>query len=105
MKQLYERPYIADLKLESIGNLTRFQDTVFLAKLLARKFSLVIVVCLIRENVSIAGHEDAMAKLEVEGKTAMLIASDQKLIGIIAVADTLKPELKKPIASLKKRWH
>lgn len=49
------------------------------------------------------GHdkaEQAMSKLEVDGKTAMLVACDGELIGIIAVADTLKPEAKKAVASL-----
>src|SRR6185437_3857021 len=36
------------------------------------------------------------------GNTAMLVAFDNKLIGIIAVADTLKPEAKEAVASLKR---
>lgn len=51
-------------------------------------------------NISITAAEHAMSRLETEGKTAMLIACDQVLIGTIAVADTLKPEAKEAIASL-----
>lgn len=43
-----------------------------------------------------------MSKLEEAGKTAILVAFDNKLIGIIAVADTLKPEAKEAVASLKR---
>lgn len=53
-----------------------------------------------REQIATTAAEDAMSRLETEGKTAMLIASNHELIGIIAVADTLKPEAKKAIATL-----
>jgi Cu+-exporting ATPase len=37
-----------------------------------------------------APHSDSMESLEQEGKTAMLIARNSEIIGVIAVADTLK---------------
>ncbi|MBM3897719.1 MAG: heavy metal translocating P-type ATPase [Thaumarchaeota archaeon] len=42
------------------------------------------------KNISIEVAEEEMQTLENEGKTAMLVAVDGKLGGIIAVADTLK---------------
>ncbi len=54
-----------------------------------------------REGVDTGGAETDMVRLEAEGKTAMLIGADRKLIGIIAVADTLKPEAKETVAALK----
>lgn len=53
-----------------------------------------------QEKIAIDTAEEVMSELEKEGKTAMLIARDQVLIGIIAVADTLKPEAKEAITSL-----
>jgi Cu+-exporting ATPase len=53
------------------------------------------------EGVDPAAVEDAMTRLESEGKTAMLVAIDGALAGVIAVADTLKPEAKEAIAELK----
>lgn len=41
-------------------------------------------------KIYINNMEDSMSKLEGQGKTAMLAAYDKKLIGVIAVADTLK---------------
>jgi Cu+-exporting ATPase len=41
-------------------------------------------------NISIDNVEEEMLRLEQEGKTAMLIALDKKVSGIIAVADKLK---------------
>ena len=43
-----------------------------------------------------------MERLESEGKTAMLVGCDGKLAGVIAVADTLKPEAKEAADSLRK---
>jgi len=40
--------------------------------------------------------------LEGEGKTAMLVSDDKKVLGIIAVADTLKEETKQAIGELHK---
>ena len=54
-----------------------------------------------RENIDPAPAEAAMVRLESEGKTAMLVALDGRLAGIVAVADTLKPEAKEAIAELK----
>jgi Cu+-exporting ATPase len=43
----------------------------------------------------------AVADLSDQGKTPLLVAQGQKLIGIIAVADTLRKETKQAIAELK----
>ncbi len=53
-----------------------------------------------REGIDAAAAEAAMTRLEHEGKTAMLVGADGKLAGVIAVADTLKPEAKEAIAAL-----
>src|SRR5699024_3986846 len=42
----------------------------------------------------------AMEKLEANGKTAMLIACNQQLVGVIAVADTVKETSKQAIARM-----
>mgnify|MGYP001770254341 FL=1 len=52
-------------------------------------------------SIDISMHEDQMADLEKQGKTAMLVAIDQQLAGIIAVADTLKESSKEAIQTLK----
>lgn len=45
--------------------------------------------------------EEHLAKLEQEGKTAMLLAVDDKLVGIIAAMDTPKKEAEEAIKKLK----
>ncbi len=55
-----------------------------------------------REGIDAKAAEETMTRLEHEGKTAMLVDADGKLAGVIAVADTLKPEAKEAIAALQK---
>ncbi len=45
--------------------------------------------------------EDQMAALEAQGKSAVLAGTVQKLLGMIAVADTVKSDSKEAIAKLK----
>jgi len=53
-------------------------------------------------NIKIEKVEKQMQKLENQGKTAMLIAQNQNIIGIIAVADTLKEHSAQAIKTLQK---
>ena len=55
-----------------------------------------------REGVAAAQAEQTMQRLEVEGKTAMLVARDGALVGVIAVADTVKPEAQEAVAALQR---
>jgi Cu+-exporting ATPase len=52
------------------------------------------------QGIDSAAVEEAMTRLEAQGKTAMLVGCEGALAGIIAVADTLKPEAKEAIAAL-----
>lgn len=55
------------------------------------------------ERIPYSDAEDHMKKLEAEGKTAMFVAYEGKLQGIIAVADTIKKSSKQAIEELKAR--
>ncbi|HET8761081.1 MAG TPA: heavy metal translocating P-type ATPase, partial [Nitrospiria bacterium] len=55
-----------------------------------------------REGIEPSSAESTMARLESEGKTAMLVGADRALVGIVAVADTLKPEAKEAVAALRR---
>lgn len=55
------------------------------------------------KNITVpADTEEKLSKFENEGKTAVLIAIDNDLSGIIAIADTLKETTKDAIEGLKK---
>ncbi|OKY77325.1 MAG: Cation transport ATPase [Candidatus Methanohalarchaeum thermophilum] len=47
--------------------------------------------------------EDELKKLEKKGKTAMIVALNQQIIGIIATSDQIKPTSKEAIQKLKER--
>jgi Cu+-exporting ATPase len=53
-----------------------------------------------RENIGYEQHEEQLAQLEEEGKTAMLVAMEGNLSGIVAVADTVKESSKEAIQEL-----
>jgi Cu+-exporting ATPase len=51
-------------------------------------------------GVALGGVEADVARLQGEGKTAMIIAADGHALGIVAVADTVKPTSKSAVAAL-----
>ncbi len=53
-----------------------------------------------REGIASAEAEAGLVALEADGKTAMLVGVEQRLLGVIAVADTVKPEAAEAVAAL-----
>jgi Cu+-exporting ATPase len=53
-------------------------------------------------GLGIADAEQEMERLEKEGKTVMIVASDKDAIGLIAVADTVKADAKATIERLRR---
>jgi len=53
-------------------------------------------------SVDLVAHETEIQKLESEGKTVMILASDSDLLGAVAVADTVKENARQGIEELKK---
>ena len=55
------------------------------------------------QGIALNMAEEEMLRLESEGKTAMLLAVDGALAGIVAVADTLKPEAAEAVEQLQRQ--
>lgn len=53
-------------------------------------------------SVNLDTHETEIQKLESEGKTVMILASDSSLLGAVAVADTVKESARQGVEELKK---
>jgi Cu+-exporting ATPase len=53
-------------------------------------------------GVEFKGQEERLQAIEDEGKTAMLVAVDGHLAGIVACADTLKPFARETVAALRR---
>lgn len=56
-----------------------------------------------REKISIASYLKEIEKLEDEGKTVMMLTLDSKLIGLVAVADTIKDSAKDGVKALQEK--
>lgn len=56
-----------------------------------------------RESISYKEVAEQISNLENEGKTVMLLAVDKKLIGLVAVADTIKDSAKAGVEALQKK--
>ncbi|MFP3361130.1 HAD family hydrolase, partial [Planococcus sp. SIMBA_143] len=54
-----------------------------------------------REHISVSAYEEQMTSYELDGKTAMFIAFDNSVQGIIAVADTVKETSQKSIEEMR----
>jgi Cu+-exporting ATPase len=52
------------------------------------------------KNISISEVENKIQELESQGKTVMIVAKNNKLVGLIAVADTLKQYSKEAVEEL-----
>jgi len=55
-----------------------------------------------KQNIPLGNAEKQMGEFESAGKTAMLLADSQKVLGILAVADTVKNSSKDAIDALRK---
>src|SRR3989344_6063057 len=53
-------------------------------------------------GVSLEGYENKIASLETEAKTVVGLAENKQLVGIIAIADTLKSDAKETVQILRK---
>ena len=55
------------------------------------------------QKINYRGFENQIVGLEKEGKTTMLLADIKKVLGIIAIADTLRPEAKSVLLALQEK--
>lgn len=56
-----------------------------------------------RDKIDTAKFEDKIIKLEEEGKTVMILAEEKTILGLIAVADTIKDSAREGIKELRKK--
>lgn len=56
-----------------------------------------------KEKVSLENYLEQMEKLELNGKTVMMLAINDKLVGLIAVADTVKDSAKAGVEALQQK--
>ena len=54
-------------------------------------------------NIDVAGMEKRLKELENQGKTTIVLAQSNNILGIIAIADTLKEHAREAVSSLQSR--
>ena len=58
-----------------------------------------------RNGVNPVPAETAMERLEAEGKTAMLVAVDGAVVGVVATADTVRESARRTVSDLRERGY
>jgi P-type Cu+ transporter len=54
------------------------------------------------KSIALAGWEEKLQGLEAQGKTVMIVAKNNSVLGLIALADTLKPYSQEAVAELRR---
>ncbi len=90
-----------NIKLQNVRDFNAIPGKGIIAKIKSRDILLGNRQLMKDKNIDISKSRNDMERLENEGKTAMLIAENNNLIGIIAVSDTLKKFSKETISKLK----
>lgn len=91
-----------DVELQSVSKFNAISGMGIEGEVIGKKFVFGNRKLMQKEKISYEDIENKISRLESEGKTVMLLA-DKKLIGIVAVADVVKPTAKYTISELLKR--
>lgn len=91
-----------NIKLAEVKNFQALPGKGVQAELEHKKILLGTRKLMQENNISIDSIEAKTAELENQGKTVMILAFDNKIIGLMAVADTLKENSKQAVSELKK---
>ncbi|HXG85717.1 MAG TPA: heavy metal translocating P-type ATPase, partial [Pyrinomonadaceae bacterium] len=89
-----------NLAFEKVENFNALEGRGIEARVSGKDLLLGNLRLMTERKISLNGAEATVEKLAGEGKTPMFAAIDGKFAGIVAVADTIKPESKAAIASL-----
>ncbi|MGB4965791.1 MAG: copper-translocating P-type ATPase, partial [Microgenomates group bacterium] len=88
---IVKKAYEQNLKLDTVTNFSAITGHGVEGKISGKQFFLGNMRLMKKEKIEILKHvQDDMVELEHEGKTVMMLAQEGSLIGLIAVADTIK---------------
>ena len=89
-----------NLQFEKVENFNALEGRGIEAKVSGKNLLLGNLRLMTERKIALNGAESTVEKLAGEGKTPMFAAIDGKFAGIVAVADTIKPESKDAIRAL-----
>lgn len=89
-----------NIKLQKVSKFKVIPGKGVTALIDGRKVFLGTRKLLIENEIKVEKIEKKLAKLENQGKTAVILAQEKDILGIIAIADTLKDHAKETVGSL-----
>jgi len=92
-----------NIKLEDIKNFKAIPGHGIEGSIDEKRYFLGNRALMEKEGVEYKNSENQIVKLEEEGKTVMLLAGGSKLLGLIAVADTLKEGVPEVVETLEEK--
>ncbi len=98
---IVKKAHEKNIKLRSVKNFNTLSGKGVIAKFHGKELIIGNRIFFKEKNISYKNVEKRLAKLESEGKTALLIGNGSELIGIIAIADTLKETTKAAVSQFK----
>ena len=101
-KAICEYALEKDIKAKEVNNFETINGKGLIGKIDSHTLLAGNSVLLKDNNVEIEKYLDQINSYSLEGKTPLLFALDNKLIGVIAVSDTIKEDSKEAIRSIKK---
>ncbi|MBS3162962.1 cadmium-translocating P-type ATPase [Candidatus Woesearchaeota archaeon] len=90
------------LKIEKVTNFKSITGHGIIGKIKTKSYLLGNRKLMAKEKINLNQYESEAKQLEEEGKTVMFLATNKELLGIIAVADTLKESSIEAVTKLKK---
>jgi P-type Cu+ transporter len=91
-----------NLAFEKVENFNALEGRGIEARVLGKNLLLGNLRLMNERKIALNGAQNTVEKLASEGKTPMFAAIDNKFAGIVAVADTIKPESKDAIHTLQR---
>jgi Cu+-exporting ATPase len=88
------------LRLDAAANFKAVAGQGIEAEVSGRRLLLGNLKLMRDRNVALDGFTEQASALAVEGKTPMYVAIDNRLAGVVAVADEVKPESKEAVAAM-----
>ncbi|HXG86063.1 MAG TPA: heavy metal translocating P-type ATPase [Pyrinomonadaceae bacterium] len=90
-----------NLTFETVENFSALEGRGIEARVGGKSLLLGNLRLMTERNISLNGAETTAEKLATDGKTPMFAAIDGKYAGLVAVADTIKPEAKEAIRAMR----
>jgi P-type Cu+ transporter len=91
-----------NVRMKSISRFTAITGHGVQAKIGKKSYFIGNMKLMKDKKIAITSLQKEIAQLEEEGKTAMIVAGSKKVLGIVAVADEIKPDSPRAIKKLQK---